>query len=274
MGSPPCSKCGRALASPRLHAPKVILDQPVLRIRRRLVWMVVSGWFLGFPAQGLHLFQEAFLPLSKSASNTQFGLDEHYMSQQGPFICVSNPANPILGRLFVLKCVRDQTLRIIMKHYESLTFRTSRPIAAIRHASEGVHVSDRNITLSPGGARPMADAITRRRIELGIRSARSFGTETGLDYRTITSIEACRGNNVSRNTLGVIEHALTWPAGYLYALLESADVPVAEVNTVELVVPSNADADAVEKARAVAQSTFDAILRIGLVSSNTPIGTP
>ena len=51
-----------------------------------------------FPAQGLHLFQGASLLLSENASNTQFGLDEHYMSQQGPFICVSNPANPILGR--------------------------------------------------------------------------------------------------------------------------------------------------------------------------------
>lgn len=133
---------------------------------------------------------------------------------------------------------------------------------------------DRNITLSPGGARKMADAITRRRIELGMSSARSFGTETGLDYRTITSIEACRRDNVSRNTLGVIEHTLKWPAGYLHALLDSADAPVDEVDTVELVVPSNADAATVEKARAVAQSAFDAIIRIGLVSSNRPIGTP
>lgn len=160
-----------------------------------------------------------------------------------------------------------------MNHYDSLTFRTSRHIAAIRQASGGVHVSDRNITLSPGGARKMADAITRRRIELGIRSARSFGTETGLDYRTITSIEACRRDNVSRNTLGVIKHALKCPAGYLHALLESANAAFDEVVTVELVVPSNADAATVGT-RAVAQSAFDAILRIGLASSNRPIGTP
>ncbi len=124
-------------------------------------------------------------------------------------------------------------------------------------------MSDRNITLSPGGARKLADTITRRRIELGIRSARSFGVETGLDYRTITSIEACRRDNVSRNTLGVIEYALRWPAGYLNALLESADAVLPEVETVELVVPANADAATVEKARAIAQSTFDAILRLG-----------
>ena len=161
-----------------------------------------------------------------------------------------------------------------MNHDESLTFHPSQHIAAIRQASGGVHVRDRNVTLTTSGARKLADAITRRRIELGIRSARSFGVETGLDYRTITSIEACRRDNVSRNTLGIIEHTLRWPAGYLHALLESADAPVDEVVTVELVVPANADAATVEKARAIAQSTFDAILRIGLVSSNTPIGTP
>ena len=101
-----------------------------------------------------------------------------------------------------------------MNHDESLTFHPSQHIAAIRQASGGVHVRDRNVTLTTNGARKMADAITRRRIELGIRSARSFRPETGLDYRTFTSIEACRSDNVSRNTLGSIEHTL----------LESADV--------------------------------------------------
>ena len=148
-----------------------------------------------------------------------------------------------------------------MNHYESPTFRTSRHIAAIRQASGGVHVRDRNVTLTTNGARKMADAITRRRIELGIRSARSFGTETGLDYRTITSIEACRRDNVSRNTLGIIEHTLRWPAGYLHALLESADVEAPVQATVELVIPDGADEAAVEKARAVAQATFDSMLR-------------
>lgn len=40
MARPRCSCCGRALPSPRLPAPRVILDQPQLRIARRLVWMV------------------------------------------------------------------------------------------------------------------------------------------------------------------------------------------------------------------------------------------
>jgi hypothetical protein len=148
-----------------------------------------------------------------------------------------------------------------MNHDESLTFHPSQHIAAIRQASGGVHVRDRNVTLTTNGARKMADAITRRRIELGIRSARSFGTETGLDYRTITSIEACRRDNVSRNTLGIIEHTLRWPAGYLHALLESADVEAPVQATVELVIPDGADEAAVEKARAVAQATFDSMLR-------------
>ena len=148
-----------------------------------------------------------------------------------------------------------------MNHYESITFHTSQHIAAIHHASGGVHVRDRNVTLTTNGARKMADAITRRRIELGIRSARSFGVETGLDYRTITSIEACRRDNVSRNTLGVIEHTLKWPAGYLHALLESADVEAPVQATVELVIPDGADEAAVERARAVAQATFDSVLR-------------
>lgn len=122
-------------------------------------------------------------------------------------------------------------------------------------------MQDRNITLTANGARKLADAITRRRIELGIRSARSFGTETGLDYRTITSIEACRRDNVSRNTLGVIEHTLRWPAGYLNALLASADSDVPAQATVELDVPAGADDAAVERARLVAQATFESVLR-------------
>ena len=122
-------------------------------------------------------------------------------------------------------------------------------------------MQDRNITLTDNGARKLADAITRRRIELGIRSARSFGTETGLDYRTITSIEACRRDNVSRNTLGVIEHTLKWPVGYLHALLESADVEAPVQATVELAIPEGVDEAAVERAREVAQATFDSMLR-------------
>lgn len=122
-------------------------------------------------------------------------------------------------------------------------------------------MQDRNITLSDSGAKKLAEAVTRRRIELGIRSARSFGVETGLDYRTITSIEACRRDNVSRNTLGIIEHALRWPVGYLNALLQSADVEAPVQPTVELVIPAGADESAVERARSVAQATFDSMLR-------------
>ena len=118
---------------------------------------------------------------------------------------------------------------------------------------------DRNIPLNPAAARKLADAITRRRIELGIRSARMLGTEAGLDYRTITSIEACRRDNVSRNTLGVLEMHLQWPIGYLNALLNAADAAT-DGTTITLNVPGGATSADVDRAREIAQATFNATL--------------
>lgn len=120
-------------------------------------------------------------------------------------------------------------------------------------------MSDRNITLTPQAARKLADTITRRRVELGMRSARSVGIESGLDYRTITSLEACRRDNVSRNTLAVLEMTLQWPAGYLQALIDSADRSTA-ATTVAIEVPEGTDPDAVLRARAVAQAAFNAAI--------------
>ena len=119
--------------------------------------------------------------------------------------------------------------------------------------------TDRNIILSPGAARRLSDAITRRRIELGIRSARMLGTESGLDYRTITSIESCRRDNVSRNTLGVLEMHLQWPVGYLMTLIETADN--ADETHVVLRAPKDANEADVDRARAVAQAAFDAAMK-------------
>lgn len=119
---------------------------------------------------------------------------------------------------------------------------------------------DKNVTLTPNGARKLADALIRRRTELGIRSARSMGSESGLDYRTITNLEACRRTEVSRNTLAVLEMHLKWPAGYLNALLESADQATG-ATTVQLVVPEGADMVDVERAKKVAQETFNSILK-------------
>lgn len=118
--------------------------------------------------------------------------------------------------------------------------------------------TDRNIPLTPGAARRLSDAIIRRRIELGVRSARMLGTEAGLDYRTITSIEACRRETVSRNTLGVLEMHLQWPAGYLMTLIDTADNSEA---TVTLRAPQEASPADIERARQVAQAAFDATLK-------------
>lgn len=123
--------------------------------------------------------------------------------------------------------------------------------------TEGVIMSDRYVALSDEAAQRLSDAILRRRVELGIRSARSLGEETGLDYRTITGLEGARRDQVSRTTLAVLEMHLQWPAGYLSALLKQEGWR----KSVELQVPSNADERDVEQARRIAQASFDAALR-------------
>lgn len=118
-------------------------------------------------------------------------------------------------------------------------------------------MSDRFVSLTDETAQRLSDAILRRRVELGIRSARSLGEETGLDYRTITSLEGARRDQVSRTTLAVLEMHLQWPAGYLSALLKQEGWR----KTIELQVPSNADERDIESARRIAQASFDAALR-------------
>jgi hypothetical protein len=125
--------------------------------------------------------------------------------------------------------------------------------------SKGILMSESSITLNPEAARKLADALMRRRIELGIRSARQMGNESGLDYRTITGIEACRRSNISRNTLAVLELQLQWPAGYLNALVSAASEPTPE--TTELDIPKGSDVEHIETARAIAQATFNQTLR-------------
>ena len=132
---------------------------------------------------------------------------------------------------------------------------------ALRDANESrnAEVSERNIELGDESARRLADALVRRRTELGWRSARSMGIEAGLDYRTITNLEACRRTQVSRNTLAVLELKLKWPAGYLNALLETPDSNKEE--TVELTVPAGTLPSDVLRARAIAQATFNAAIK-------------
>ena len=119
-------------------------------------------------------------------------------------------------------------------------------------------MSDRNINLSEDSARKLSDALMRRRVELGIRSARMLGEQSGLDYRTITAIEGRRRDNISRNTLAVLEMKLNWPAGYLSKLVESADIKDA---VIEIKIPVDSDPQDVIKARQVAQATFNATLK-------------
>lgn len=119
-------------------------------------------------------------------------------------------------------------------------------------------MNERNIKLTPDGARKLADALMRRRIELGIRSARMLGEQTGLDYRTITAIEGRRRDTITRNTLAIMEMKLNWPSGYLLKLLESADIPN---QSVEIKVPGDASPESVAKARQVAQAAFNATLK-------------
>ena len=120
-------------------------------------------------------------------------------------------------------------------------------------------MSEHNITLNQEAAKKLSDALTRRRIELGIRSARQLGSEAGLDYRPITGIEARRRTQVSRNTLAVLEMQLQWPSGYLMTLIETSGMPGPQ--TIELDVPKGSEPVVVERARAIAQATFNATLR-------------
>jgi hypothetical protein len=85
-----------------------------------------------------------------------------------------------------------------------------------------------------------------------------MGVEAGLDYRTITNLEACRRTEVSRNTLAVLELKLRWPEGYLNALLETQ---TSKERTVELTVPPGTDEVDILRARAIAQATFYAAIK-------------
>jgi hypothetical protein len=120
-------------------------------------------------------------------------------------------------------------------------------------------MNEHNMQMSENAARKLSDSLMRRRVELGIRSARQMGQESGLDYRTITGLESRRRAQVSRNTLAILEMQLQWPSGYLVALIEGSDAPVSEV--VEISVPDGASESTVRHARAIAQAAFNAAVR-------------
>lgn len=118
-------------------------------------------------------------------------------------------------------------------------------------------MSDKFVSLSEEARSQLSDAIVRRRVEMGFRSGRALALEAGLDYRTVSRLESCRSDVVSRTTLAVLELTLHWPAGYLMGIITKKGRSV-----VELKVPGGASTDAVERATKVAQAAFDAALRL------------
>lgn len=114
----------------------------------------------------------------------------------------------------------------------------------------------KHVPIDPEAARQLADVIVRRRVELGIRSARALAVESGLDNRTISRLESCRADTVSRTTLAALDINLRLPNGYLLGIVTKKGRSV-----VELSVPGNASEADVQRALRVAQAAFDAALR-------------
>lgn len=117
-------------------------------------------------------------------------------------------------------------------------------------------MNNRDIHLDPIAARRLSEILVRRRVELGFRSARKLGLETGLDYRTITSLEGARRDSVTRSTLATLELKLNLPSGYLTNVATDDDSD----KTVSLSVDSDATPEAIEQARLIAQAAFSATL--------------
>lgn len=130
--------------------------------------------------------------------------------------------------------------------------------------------SENTVALTPEDARRLADALVRRRVELGYRSARALSARIGMDSRTITALESARRSNVSRNTLAALEIAMQWDPGYINALLESgqANHTWPQEQRVYITTTSVSD-DELRIARAVAQAAFDSTLT-SLRAGGTP----
>lgn len=118
-------------------------------------------------------------------------------------------------------------------------------------------MSQKDIALTPEAAQKLGEAIVRRRVECGYRSARKLGLEADLDYRTITSLEGARRSSVSRSTLAVLELKLDLPSGFFTTMAAGGATPA---ETVELDVPTGSSPESVAQARAVAQAAFNAAL--------------
>lgn len=121
--------------------------------------------------------------------------------------------------------------------------------------------AENTVRLEPEDARRLADALIRRRIELGYRSARALAAAIGMDARTITGLEGARQANVSRNTLAALELALKWDPGYVNLLIESGRGSRRFPHEQEIYLTSaQASDEEIRVARAVAQAAFDSTL--------------
>lgn len=121
--------------------------------------------------------------------------------------------------------------------------------------------AENTIGLSPEDARRLADALIRRRVELGYRSARALAAEIGMDPRTITSLESARKTNVSRNTLAALELAMKWDPGYIGVLIDSGQGSRKWSSEQRIYLTSSAvNEEDLRIARAVAQAAFDSTL--------------
>ena len=121
--------------------------------------------------------------------------------------------------------------------------------------------NDNNVHLEPQDSRRLADALMRRRVELGYRSARALAAEIGMDARTITSLESARKTKVSRNTLAALEIAMRWEPGYINALIEANQAYSTYPSEQRVYITTTSASDEeLRVARAVAQAAFDSTL--------------
>lgn len=120
---------------------------------------------------------------------------------------------------------------------------------------------DSNVELNPEDAQRLADALVRRRIEIGYRSARSLSQEIGLDPRTITGLENARKDVVSRNVLTTLEVGLKWPPGYIQELLDSGRGSRDFAGEQRVyITTTTASEQEIRIARSVAQAAFESTL--------------
>ena len=121
--------------------------------------------------------------------------------------------------------------------------------------------SENNISLLPVEADRLADALVRRRVELGYRSARALATAIGMDSRTITALESGRRESVSRNTLAALEIALQWDPGHIRGLLDASYGSRTFAHEQKVYLTSvEASEEEIRVARQVAQAAFESTL--------------